>query len=572
MEKLGEHHIFIFLVQLFVLIGLARCLGEVFRKWKQPPLTAEILVGVLLGPTILGRFMPGWHQAIFPADPVQQNMLETVAWIGVLFLLLETGLEIDFSSAWRQRGEAVTIALWDVIIPMVIAFIPCYFIPGHYLADPERRIIFALFMATVMTISDLPITARALHDLRLSKTDLGFLIISALSINDLIGWLLFTLILGFFMQSGLSLAHIFTIAGATIAFAVICLTIGRRITHTVLVKIREKQLPQPGISLTFICLLGLLCGAITQKIGIHALFGFFIAGIMAGGSRALSESVRKIISQMVYAIFVPLFFVNIGLKVDFFGGFNFLLILLITVVGITGKYLGAWLGVFAARMPKSNRDAIAIAHTPGGTMVIVIGMIAMEDHLITEPMFVAIVFSAVVSSITLGPWLNYSIRKRREISILEYFSHRAVISHLKSTDKERAIGELCTLAGSIDDSLEEGVLYEQVMCRENSMGTAIEEGIAIPHARIKALKRPVIVFGRSTEGIEWDSPDGRLTRLIYLILTPASDDDVQVQILGRIAQVISDAQIRQDIMQCANAEEIWSILQKVFTPQVIVRK
>jgi Kef-type K+ transport system membrane component KefB len=114
-------------------------------------------------------------------------MLETVAWIGVLFLLLETGLEIDFSSAWRQRGKALTIALWDVIIPMMIAFIPCYFLPDAFLADPERRIIFALFMATIMTISDLPITARAMHDLKLSKTDLGFLIISALSVNDLIG-------------------------------------------------------------------------------------------------------------------------------------------------------------------------------------------------------------------------------------------------------------------------------------------------------------------------------------------------------------------------------------------------
>lgn len=103
MHYLSEHNIFIFLVQIVILLGLARGLGELFRRWKQPPLTAELLVGVLVGPTIFGRFMPAWHQAIFPADIIQQSMLETVAWIGVLFLLLEAGLEIDFASAWRQR-------------------------------------------------------------------------------------------------------------------------------------------------------------------------------------------------------------------------------------------------------------------------------------------------------------------------------------------------------------------------------------------------------------------------------------------------------------------------------------
>ncbi|MBN2512736.1 MAG: cation:proton antiporter [Sedimentisphaerales bacterium] len=572
MQNLSEHNILIFLVQLFVLLGLARGLGELFRKWKQPPLTAEILVGILLGPTILGRFLPGWHQAIFPADPVQQNMLETVAWIGVLFLLLETGLEIDLSSAWRQKKDALAIALSDIVIPMAIAFIPCYFLPEHYLTNPDQRLIFSIFMATVMTISALPIAARALHDLKLSKTDLGFLIISALSINDLIGWLLFTIVLGYFTQTGLSPMAIFAIAGATVGFAAICLTGGRILTHAALAKIKEKKLPQPGISLTFICLLGLLCGAITQKIGIHALFGFFIAGMMAGGSRALSENVRQIISQMVYAIFVPLFFVNIGLKVDFLRSFDVFLILLMSVVGILGRYLGAWIGVCFTRLPTSNRQAISIAHTPGGAMEIVIGMLALEYNLITELVFVAIVFSAIVSSVTLGPWLSYSIRKRREISILEYFSHRAILSHLKSRDKEHAIGELCALSAGIDGSLEAEEVYDHVLQRENTMGTAMEEGIAIPHARLASLKSPIVVFGRSLGGIEWNSPDDKPARLIFLILTPASDDDVQVQILGLIARVISNPQVRQDIMQCDNADEIWAILHTALTPQVIIRK
>jgi Kef-type K+ transport system membrane component KefB len=170
MHFINEQNIFLFLLQLFVLLGLARGLGEIFSRWKQPALTAEILVGIVLGPTLLGRFFPAIHEAIFPNDAVQQNMVDTVGWLGVLFLLLETGLEVDFSSAWRQRGDALKIALAGVVVPMVIAFVPSLFLPSSYLAEPDHRLLFALFMATAMAISAMPVAARALHDVNLSKT------------------------------------------------------------------------------------------------------------------------------------------------------------------------------------------------------------------------------------------------------------------------------------------------------------------------------------------------------------------------------------------------------------------
>ncbi|MBU1124567.1 MAG: cation:proton antiporter [Candidatus Omnitrophica bacterium] len=572
MNYLNEQNIFIFLIQIVILLGFARGLGELFRKWKQPPLTAEILVGILLGPTILGRFLPFWHQAIFPNNVIQQNMLETVAWIGVLFLLLETGLEIDFASAWRQRGDALKIALADIIIPMSIAFIPCFLLPDRYLANPQQRIIFSIFMATVMTISAMPIAARVLHDLKLSKTDLGFLIMSALSVNDIIGWIIFTLVLGVFTQAGLDFVKIFTITGATIAFTVFCLTIGRRFADKIISGIKAAQLPQPGVPLTFICLLGAFCGAVTQKIGIHALFGFFIAGIMAGGSRALSENVRQVISQMVYAIFVPLFFVNIGLKVDFLRSFDIFLVLLISVIGISGRFLGAWWGVNLTKLPKSNRLSIAIAHTPGGAMEIVVGLLALEYNLITEPVFVAIVFGAVVSSVILGPWFDYSIRKRTQVSILEYFSGRSIIGHLKHNQRDMAIQELCALAAVQEDVLEQESIYEAVKKRENEMGTAIEEGIAVPHARLPVIKRPLVLFGRSLDGIDWNSPDGKLTRLVFLILTPEEDYDTQVKILRCIAKAMGDVQIRNAILTAEDSHDIWPLLQDIFASKHIVRK
>ena len=572
MHYIDEHNIFLFLVQIVILLGLARGLGELFRAWKQPPLAAEILVGIILGPTILGRAFPVWHQALFPRDIIQQNMLETVAWIGVLFLLLETGLEIDFVAAWRQKGDALKIAISDIVVPMLIAFVPCLFLPEQYLANPEQRILFAFFMASAMTISAMPVTARVLHDLNLSKTDLGFLIMSALSVNDIIGWLIFTVVLGFFTQEGLDIARILSITGSTIVFTGACLTAGRRIVDKVIIGIKDKQLPQPGAPLTFICLLGALCGAVTQKIGIHALFGFFVAGVMAGGSRALSENVRQVISQMVYAIFVPIFFVNIGLKVDFLKGFDVFLVAFVSVLGISGRFLGAWLGVNLTKLSKTNRLSIAIAHTPGGAMEIVVGLLALEYGLITEPLFVAIVFGALISSVLLGPWFYSSIKRRKEVSVLEYFSLRDIVGSLKYAEKNGVIQELCEQACSQDGMPDSAIIYEAVLKRENEMGTALEHGIAVPHARLAAIKHPIICFGRSATGVEWNSPDGRLTRFIFLILTPEDDYDSQVQILGFIAKVMSDAGLRAAILEKEDAQEIGALFQAVFAAKHVVRR
>ncbi|MBU4484550.1 cation:proton antiporter [bacterium] len=250
MHYLNETHILLFLIQVSILLALTKGLGEIFRRWKQPTLTVELLVGIVLGPTILGRFFPGVHAAIFPPDMLQMNMLETVAWVGVLFLLLETGLEIDFSVAWRQKGNALVIAFSDIIIPMLIAFVPCLFIPVHYLVQADHRILFALFMATVMTISAMPVAARILRTLNILKSDLGFLIMSALAVNDVVGWVLFTIVLGLFTQTAVSIKGVFIVFATTVGFATLALTVGRHLSAMTLDAFKRMNMPEPGSSLT----------------------------------------------------------------------------------------------------------------------------------------------------------------------------------------------------------------------------------------------------------------------------------------------------------------------------------
>ena len=535
MHYLDESNILLFLAQTALLLGLARGLGELFRRFRQPTITAEILVGVVLGPTILGRFFPDVHRLVFPNDATQQNMLDTLAWLGILFFLLKTGLETSLGTAVRQGKQAALLSLSDLTLPMAIAFIPAVFLPGQYLGAESSRIIFALFLATIMTISAMPVTARVLQDLSVYRTDLGLLTMSALTINDVTGWIVFAVILGFATGGVLSLSGIGFVVLTTLAFATICLTLGSRLADRTLRWMARTAIPEPAGSLTLIAVAGMVCGAVTTWIGIHALFGFFIAGIMMGEARALSERTRHIFDQMVQAILVPVFFATIGLKVDFLGRFDLLLVLFVLGTGILGRYLGAWVGSRLAGVKGLSRSFIAAAHVPGGEMQIVIGILALEYAVIGESVFVAIVLGAILSSVVAGPWMSRILQK---------------------LTPEKAIRELCGWASQFGAVPPAEVLAQAVLERENTMTTAMDQGVAAPHARMEAITHPIVVIGRSPHGIDWNARDGRPAQFIFLVLTPSDAADAQLRILRDISQTMQSAENRQALLDAHNPEEI----------------
>jgi len=503
MHYLDETNIFLFLTQVALLLGLARGAGLVLRRFGQPAITGEILVGVLLGPTILGRFLPGVQTAIFPTGVTQQTMLDTVAWLGILFFLLLTGLETDFAAAWKQRREGLTISMADLVIPMAIAFLPSLFLPDRYLVSPDNRLLFAVFVATIMTISALPVTARALQELNLYKTDVSLLIMCALTINDLAGWLVFAVILGMVTGAGMQLSGLAVILVGTLVFSGLSLTVGRWGVDRTIRQIQKRRMPEPGTSLTFICLLGMLFGAITLKIGIHALFGFFLAGLLAGESRSLPERTRHVIDEMVRAILVPLFFATIGLKIDFLANFDWFLVVFILAVGVVGRFIGAWVGVTLTKHSRENRMLISIAHTPGGEMQIVVGLLALEYKVITPSVYVAIVFGAVASSIILGPWMKWALARIKQPPVITFLSPTSVVHAMTARTRDEAIAELCEVAQrERPSSCRASQVTTAVSDRERIMGTGIGSQVAVPHARLPGLRRPLVVAGLAPQGIE----------------------------------------------------------------------
>ena len=566
-----EEHLGTFLLQVLLLLTLARGFGEVLRRFGHPPLVGEIAIGLLLGPTLLGRAWPALQVAIFPSDPIQQAMLDTVSWFGVLFLLLETGLEVDLSAAWRQRKTALRVGVIGVLVPLAVGFGLSMLLPDRYLPDPGVRVVFALFLGTTIAISAIVIIARVLQDLDLVKSDLGLVTLSGYAVNDVLAWVILSIVIGLATPLGVSVGNVAFVLVFSVAFTALCLTVGVRLVgHSI--EYLSDQLPeQPGAVLTLVSCVGLACGVATHAAGLTALLGFFLAGIMAGEARALSERTRHVVSQMVHAIFVPLYFAGIGLRYDFLVEFDWFIVTFVTVISIGAKFGGAWLGTLGTELSKEDRLSIGIAFTPSGVTGIVVADLALEYGILTTPVFVGIVVSAIVSSLVVGPWLSWSIRRRKALDVLELFDRTATEPSLGGATQWEVIDEMCARLGrSVPPSIAE-TCVEAVRAREELCGTGTGHGVAIPHARLPGLNRPVIALGRSAAGVEWNAPDGLPVHLVFLLLTPEDEHGLQLQIVAAIAHGLSDAEARERVEQAESDTELWAALGEAIRSQTIAR-
>jgi len=567
---MSEEHLLVFLIQVLVLLSTAKILGELCQRRGIPALAGEIFTGIVLGPTILGRVWPGLHGRLFPADLVQQSMLETVSWFGVLFLLLATGFEVNISTVWKQGKACLTIGVVGVVIPFLIGCGVFWWFPDKYWGANAGQLTFTLFLSMAAAISAISIIARILHDLEILKSDFGLTTLTAFAVNDLLGWMGFALVLGLAMpekETGPDIARAFF---EVILFGTVCLTVGSAIVGGITRKLQQSSLPQPGATLAFICCLGLLCGALTQWMGIHAVLGFFLAGIMAGNAPEISERTRDIISQMIHAIFVPIFFATIGIKLDFLDNFDILITVAVTAVAIGGKFLGAWAGALLAKLPRQEAFSTGIAFIPGGAMEIILGILALELKLINENVFVAVVFAALSSSIAVGPLLAWSIRRRGIVDVGGLLLRDAICLNLKGKTRWDVIAELCAQAAKAVPALDAQELARVVRAREEIMGTGLEKGVAVPHARLKGLDGPVVAFGRSRLGVDWNASDGKPAHFVFLILTPEDEAGMQIQILAQIARVMSHRETPDKVLAAQDEEEVFALLNQALRLEELI--
>lgn len=409
MVRLAHADVVQLLMQLGIMLIAGRMLAEVARKFGQPAVIGEIIAGVLLGPTILGMLEPTWFESLFPTPSGAGIVLSGIVQVSVVMLLFIAGLEVDLHIVWQQGKQAIATSFMGLIIPFAFGFVFPYFFPEFFgIASHQDRIVFALFMGTAMAISALPVIVRILMDLNMFKSRMGMLVVASAMVDDVIGWMIFSVILGM-IGRGSSMPLWNTIL-LTAGFTAFMLTIGRGMLNRVLPWV-NKKMAWPGGVLSLSLALCFLAAAFTEYIGIHAIFGAFIMGVALGDSEHFSERAKEIVHQFINNIFAPLFFVSIGLRVNFITNFDLVLTLIILFIAFAGKIAGAGLGTRLGGFSWKESLAAGFGLNARGAMEIILGLIALENGLINERVFVSLVIMALVTSMTSGPLMKWSLSR-----------------------------------------------------------------------------------------------------------------------------------------------------------------
>jgi len=404
MNVISHHELVVLLTGMAIMLILSRVASELARSVRFPVVMGEILIGVILGPTILGNLAPEVSSYIFPVSGNANIALSGITMIAVIMMLFVAGMEVQLPVVLKQGKAAVFTSSLSMIFPFAIGFTSAWYYPQWFGQSNEYRLLFALFFGTALSISALPVIARILIDMGLFKTKIGMIIIASAMFNDLLGWLIFSFILSSMQSNNSGNDFLYTII-YIIGFGLFMLTIGRKILDKIMPWMQQK-LSWPGGVLSISLGICFLSAAFTESIGIHAILGAFIAGIAIGDSVHLKEKAREIIYQFVTNIFAPLFFVSIGLKVNFVENFNGSLVLLVLVVAYIGKVSGAAIGARLGGFTRKESLAVGFGMNARGAMEIILGTLALQAGLINEPIFVALVIMALVTSLTSGPMMR----------------------------------------------------------------------------------------------------------------------------------------------------------------------
>lgn len=518
---------------LAALLGTAKFAGELMQHFDQPSVLGEILAGILLGPTVLGHFRPDIYASLFPSQGAIPIVLDTVTTLGVVFFLLTAGLEIDLRSIFRQGRSALLVSFLGVLVPFTFGFAGAAAFPQFLGAQRGAdRVIFALFVGTALSISALPVIAKILMDLNLLRSEMGTVVMSSAMFDDLVGWILFSTILGL-MHAGAhegSASRTILLVGL---FVALTLTVVRWLIDKI-VPWLQAHTSWPGGVLGFVFTLTLLAAAFAEFAGIHAVFGAFIVGIAVGESTHLRKRTSEQIHQIVTNVFAPFFFATIGLRTNFVTHFDLPVTITLIAVASVGKLAGAGWGARLGGMDRRTSFGIGLAMNARGAMEMILGLLALQAGLIRENMFVALVMMALFTSMASAPALRFLIQRHRALRLRDVVSGKLFFSNLEASTRKQALEIMCAAAAEAVSNAPERLL-RLALERERVSPSGWHDSLAVPHARIAGLLNPLAVVARSRAGIDFDARDGKPARLIILILTP--DNQSQHDLLQDAGQI-----------------------------------
>ncbi len=398
------------LLALVVVIVTARTVGTLFRHIHQPPVVGEILAGILLGPSLLGRLAPAWSAFILP--PAVAPFLGVLAQVGVILYMFLVGLEMD-PSLLRQRGQAtVGIAHASIVVPFLLGGLLALALYPRLSSSDVPFTCFALFVGVSMSVTAFPVLARILTDRDIHRTQVGAVALTCAAVGDVSAWVLLAFVVSVVQakMAGALLTFVLTLG----FIALMALVVRPVMVRLALVYGNRGRLTQGVIASIFVALL--LSSLATDLIGIHAVFGAFALGAVIPHDSGMARELTDRLEDLVVVLLLPAFFAFTGLRTEIglvSGGSQWLACAAIVVVASVGKFGGTALAARATGFGWRDASALGVLMNTRGLMELIVLDIGLELRVISATLFAMLVLMAVATTMATTPLLHLVTRGRR---------------------------------------------------------------------------------------------------------------------------------------------------------------
>lgn len=399
-----HHPLAILLAQIITIIIVARLFGWIFRKIGQPSVIGEIIAGIVLGPSLLGLYFPEFSIALFPVESL--GNLQFLSQIGLILFMFVIGMELDLKVLKNRANEAVVISHASIVIPFTLGIGLAYFVYYRFAPEGIPFLPFALFMGIAMSITAFPVLARIVQERGIHKTKLGAIVITCAAADDITAWCLLAAVIA------IAKAGSFVSSLYIILLAVFYVLVMIFVVKPFLKKIGElyegkKNLNKPVVAIFFLTLI--ISSYTTEVMGIHALFGAFMMGVIMPDITKFRNLFIEKVEDVSVILLLPLFFVYTGLRTEI-GLLNDPYLWKITgfiiLVAVVGKFLGSALAAKFVGQNWCDSLTIGALMNTRGLMELIVLNIGLELKILTPEVFTMMVIMALVTTFMTGPALN----------------------------------------------------------------------------------------------------------------------------------------------------------------------
>jgi Kef-type K+ transport system membrane component KefB len=391
------------LLAIVVIIITARTLGILFSRINQPAVIGEIIGGIILGPSLLGKISPHLYNVLLPTSTAP--FLNVLAQIGVILYIFLVGLELDLDLTRKSGHTTVAISHASIIFPFLLgSMLSLYLYPIMSTSDVPFTV-FALFLGVSMSVTAFPVLARILTDRNMHKTKLGSIALSCAAIDDVTAWCLLAFIVSI-AQSKIGNA-IRTIV-LTIVFILIMFTIVRPLIRWLLPYIEATpRLTKGALAIIFAAML--MSALFTEYVGIHALFGAFLLGALIPNSSKVASELTNRLQDVISVLFLPVFFAFSGMRtqIGLVGGFsNWVICGIIIIIACLGKFGGTLIASRLAGHSLRQSSALGILMNTRGLVELIVLNIGLDLGVITPTLFTMLVIMALITTFMTTPILH----------------------------------------------------------------------------------------------------------------------------------------------------------------------